>query len=170
MANGFTYGGQTILSEPIFVETILPFILIFTVVFAFLQKAKVFGENKKQIDAIVGLVVALLVISFAQATGIIVQLMPFLAVSLVVILVFMILMGSYMGDKIPGKKVSTILTVLVSIAVIVAVLIFTDAWSYLADLFNANTGSPLFVNILFIVIIAGAIIAVVTSVGKKKDG
>ena len=95
MAEGFTYGGQTILSHPLFIETILPFLLIFTIVFAVLQKSKIFGDGKKQIDAIVALVFGLLAIAFAQATGIIIQLIPFLAVSLVIILVFMILVGSF---------------------------------------------------------------------------
>ena len=55
-------GGPTLLSHPIFVETILPFLLVFTLVFAVLQKSKILGDNKKQIDAIVSLVVGLLLI------------------------------------------------------------------------------------------------------------
>lgn len=169
MANGFELtGGPTILSHPIFVETILPFVLIFTVVFAILQKSKVFGEGKRQLDAIVSLVVGLLVISFAQAVGFIVQLTPFLAVSLIVILVFMILIGSFWGDKLP-KGITYTLAVLVSIAVIVAVLVFSNAWDRIVDIFHIGSDSPWFANILFIVIIAGAVVAVVLSSKKKKD-
>ena len=60
MANGFAFGGDTIISHPIFVGTILPFVLVFTIVFAVLQKSKIFGDDKKQIDSIVALVFGLI--------------------------------------------------------------------------------------------------------------
>jgi hypothetical protein len=50
-------------------------------------------RERKQIDAIVALVIGLIAIAFGQAVGIILQLMPFLAVSLVVLLVLMLLIG-----------------------------------------------------------------------------
>ena len=58
--------GGTILSSQLFVEVILPFLLVFAVVFAILQKTKILGEGKKQIDAIVSLVIGLIVIAFSQ--------------------------------------------------------------------------------------------------------
>jgi hypothetical protein len=44
---GFVYGGPTLLSHPLFIEAILPFLLIFAVVFAVLQKSRILGEGKK---------------------------------------------------------------------------------------------------------------------------
>ena len=173
MANQITYGGNTILSHPIFVETILPFLLVFTIVFAILQKAKIFGENKKQIDAIVGLVVGLLVISFGQATGIILQMTVFLAVSLVVILVLMLLLGSFSEEgkffeKFP-KAVNYILIVVVLLAVVIAAVYTTGFWQYLYDWIYIGSESTIFVNILFVVIIAGAVVAVMFGAKGKKD-
>lgn len=164
-SHGFEYGGSTILSHPIFVETILPFVLIFTIVFAILQKSKVLGDGKRQIDAIVSLVIALLVISFAQATGLIIQLTPFLAVSLMVLLVFMLLIGSFMGEKMPNP-IKYILLVVVSIAVIIAVLVLTNVWQLLADIINIGGDSPIFVNALFVIIIVAVVVAVILG-GKK---
>ena len=123
MAEPFVYGGQTILSHPIFVETILPFLLIFTIVFAVLQKAKILGEGKRQIDAIVALVVGLLFISFAQAVGI-------------------------------------------------AVLYFTNLWQGFLDMVYSQgaTGTSIFANAVFVIIMAAAIVAVIIGAGKaKKD-
>ena len=68
----------TILQSPIFMEVLLPFILVFTVVFAVLQKTKVLGEAKSQVDALVALSVGLITVAFGYATGIIVNLIPFL--------------------------------------------------------------------------------------------
>ena len=162
MANGFTYGGQTILSHPLFVETILPFLLVFTIIFAVLQKSKILGDNKRQIDALVALIIGLIVISFAKATGFIVQLVPFLAVSLVVILVLMILLGSFHigGDFKLHKSLYIVLTVAIIISVVWAVLYITDAWVYIAGLLFAGDSS-LVVNIVFVIIIVAALVGAI---------
>ena len=163
-------GGPTLLSHPIFVETILPFLLVFTLVFAVLQKSKILGDNKKQIDAIVSLVVGLLLISFGQATGVILQLIPFLAVSLVIILVFMILVGSFgqSGEKMLPKGFKTFLMIVALVAVVIAVLIITDFWSTLYDIFFVGTDSPILANAIFFAIIIGAIAAVIWGAGKSE--
>src|SRR3989344_5302985 len=84
---------ENILLNPFVTNVILPFVLVFVVIFAILQKSKILGEGKRQIDALVALVIGLIVISFGFATGIIVSLVPFLAVAVVIILIFMILYG-----------------------------------------------------------------------------
>lgn len=167
MASAFTYGGQTILSHPIFVETILPFLLIFTITFAILQKSKVLGDGKRQLDAITALAIALILISFAQAVGIILQLIPFLSVSLVVLLVLFLLLGTFWKDSIP-KGYQTFLMIIITIAVAAAVLYFTGAWSWLLNLLYGKTGdSQMVANVIFIIIIAAAVITVVWK-GKDK--
>jgi len=168
MATAFEYGGSTILSHPIFVETILPFLLIFTIVFAILQKSKILGDGKKQIDAIVALVVGLLIISFAQAVGIIIQLIPFLAVSLVVLLVLFLLLGSFWKGDLP-KPLQYVLMVAIILAVVIAIMFFTDAWYWLLDLIYIGGDSSLFVNALFIIIIAAAVVTVIVGAGKAKS-
>ncbi len=174
MANASTYGGPTILSNPIFVETILPFILVFTIVFAILQKSKILGDGKKQIDAIVSLVIGLLVISFGQVTGIILQLIPFLAVSLVIILVLMLLLGSFTEqgkffEKFP-KGIKYILIVGVTLAVAIAVIYITGFWETVNEwLFVTGGTSGLLANIIFIIIVVGAIIAVIVPKGNNRS-
>ena len=164
--------GETILTSPLFIEMILPFVLVFTVVFAILQKSKLLGDGKKQIDAIVSLVIALIVVSFANATGIIISLMPFLAVAVVVILVFLILysMGFQGEDKFElSKGIRIALGIVVLIAVVIAVMIATGAWDYLKNewLFG-DTGSSVVVNGIFIIIVIAAIVVAVSG-GKGKD-
>jgi len=170
MANGFTYEGSTFLSHPLFVETILPFLLVFTIVFAVLQKSKIFGDGKRQVDAIVALVVGLLVISFGQATGFIVQLIPFLAVALVVILVFMILIGSFgkSGEEMLPKGLKTFLMIVAGIAVVIAVLYITNLWSLLYDWIIIGTDTGIATNAFFVIIIIAAIAFV--WYGSKPSG
>ena len=43
-------------------DVMLPFLLIFTLVFAIMQKTKILGEDKKNFNVIIALVMALLVV------------------------------------------------------------------------------------------------------------
>jgi len=169
MANGF---GETIFSSPLFIEVILPFLLVFTVIFAILQKTKILGEESKQIDAIVGLVVGLIVVSFGYATDIITSLIPVLAISVVVVLAFMLIYGLAFkpGEfELPGG-VRGAIGVLAAIVVVVALLIATGGWNYLIEVALYGEGSGVMFSIIFIVIIAVVIFFVVKEPKKKgKD-
>ena len=50
-----------ILNYPIIRDIVLPFILVFVLVFAILEKSKLLGDGKKQINAIIGFVIAAIV-------------------------------------------------------------------------------------------------------------
>lgn len=162
----------TILSSPLFVEIILPFLLVFTVMFAILQKTKVLGDGKRQIDAIVALVVGLLVVSFGFATGVIVSLVPFLAVSAIVILVFMILYGMVFqsGEFKMHKRIQGTIGILAAIGVIIAVMVATGAWDYVAESYFYNGDNDgLITNIIFIVIIIAVVGFLWMGSGEKKE-
>ncbi len=161
---------ETILSSPIFTEVVLPFVLIFTVVFAILQKTSILGKGKKQIDAIVSLSIGLIVVSYANAVGIISDLIPFMAVSVMVILVFLILFGMVFkeGEFELSKKVKNVFGGLAGIAVVTATLYVTGAWDYIRDTWiGGESQSAIVTNIIFFVIVAVAI-GVVMSSGKKS--
>lgn len=155
---------ETILSSEIIREGVLPFILVFTLVFAILQKSEILGKGKKQIDAMVGLVFGLVTITFARAVGIINSLLPFLAVSIVMILVFLILIALFYKDN-EGKDTKlfanfkNIIMVLAFIAVAIAGLVLTGAWDYLAEKFM-EPGSSLLTNVVFIAIIVGGFLVI----------
>ena len=162
---------QTILSSPLVVEVLLPFLLVFTLVFAILQKTKILGDGKKQIDAIVGLVVGLIVIAFASATGIIINLIPILAIGLVVLLVFMLLYGMTFqpGDFKLNNWIRGGIGIVAGIVVIITVLILTGGWDYLWDLYYTSDGSSITANIIIVIVIIVAIVAVIFGEGKDKD-
>ncbi len=168
---------ETIITHPLVQEVLLPFLLVFVVIFAILQKTKVLGDGKKQIDALVALAVGLIVISFGYATGIIITLVPFLAISAVVILVFMMLYGmTFQPDKDKkfemNKWVMGTIGGLVALGVIVTVLVATGAWNYLYDriFYDADGTASIITNVIFFVVILGAIAIAVWGGGKdKKD-
>ncbi|MEI6058593.1 MAG: hypothetical protein WCP89_02370 [archaeon] len=156
-----------IFDNPIFTEMILPFLLVFVLIFAILQKSKILGEGKAQIDALVGLAVGLIVIGFPVPRNIIVNLMPWMAVGVSVILVFLILYGFVAGD-LSGDKVPTWMKVtfgiLAGLFVIGVVMYVTGLWNYVLGGFSF--GSELWMNVALIAIIVGAMIVAVT--GAKK--
>lgn len=162
---------ETIFSSPVFIDVILPFLLVFTLVFAILDKTKLLGEGKRQINAIVSLVIGIILIGFSFARDIIVRLVPFLVVSLVILFVFMLLYGFISGKKegdVLNKGLKITLGIILSLAVVVAVLWITGAWDFIYD----NLGEyadEVWVNILLFAIIGGAI-AVVLSSGGKDEG
>lgn len=161
---------ETLFTSPLFVETILPFLLVFTIVFAVLEKTKILGDDKKQIDAIVAFVVGLIFVAFGQATDIVVRMIPILGVALVVILVFMILLGSLYepgGFKMEGW-LKIVIGILIAIFVVVTVLILTGGLDYIIG-FIVGGNSAILVNGFLVVVIIGAILAVVFG-GKSKEG
>ena len=147
-------------------QLVLAFVLIFTLVFAILQKSKILGEGKKQIDALVALAIGLIVISVGSVPDFIQHMIPFMAIGLVIILVFMILMGAVFADgtlkEMPWLKWVFAISILV--AVIIAAVGFTKGWDYIVTFFSSD-GSWAGNLILIIVII----LAIVFSYfGKDK--
>lgn len=160
---------ETFLSSPLIQEVVLPFLLIFAVIFAVLQKTEILGKGKKQIDAIVALVVGLIFVSFARYVKVVAELMPFLAVAIVVILVFMILWGMVFkeGEFAVPSGVKWAIFGLIAVAVIVAVLVATGNWDYMKGLITGTgTGSDLATNVILVLLVVGAIVVVL--VGAKS--
>ena len=162
---------ETIFSSSFFIDVILPFLLVFTIVFAILDKTKLLGEGKRQINAIVSLVVGLILIAFPFARDIIVKLIPFLVVSLIILFIFMLLYGFISGKKdgdVLHKGLKITLGILAGLAVIVAVLWITGAWDYIYQVVvEGELSETIWINVVLVAIIGGAI-AVVLSTGKKE--
>ncbi|HRZ85861.1 MAG TPA: hypothetical protein P5277_03710 [Candidatus Paceibacterota bacterium] len=164
---------DNILASDFAVYGIYPFLLVFTLIFAILQKTKILGEDKKQIDALVALSVALITISFSYATGVISKLMPFLAVAAVILLVFMILYGFVASTSDKGLELSSnmkkSILVLSIIGIIFALIWATGQWDLVyGSIFEGRGFSSLASNVLMISIIGGAL-AVVLFAGKKRS-
>ncbi|MEK6889109.1 MAG: hypothetical protein AABW80_03305 [Nanoarchaeota archaeon] len=158
---------ETIFSGPIG-QAVLVFILVFTLVFAVLQKAKIFGEGKKQSDVLVALAVALLTITVGSAMDLITRLVPFLASALVVILVFLLLLGFFYKEFDAPSWMKNTAAVLALLAVVIAVVYFTGAWEYLYFL-TFDASSNIVGNIVLVIVIVVAILFAWFGKGKGND-
>lgn len=165
------------LQNSIFTTIFLPFLLIFFIVFAILQKTKVLGSDKTQLDAFVSFIIGLILVTAFNYSTVINNLILFLSISLVIVFVILVLWGFLSGEE--GFKLGdhkgfrTILLIGFAIVVIIAVL-----WAFGIPLSGGNgsvTGflfgqvwsEPFWTNLIFVVLI-GAALAIVLGMGKKK--
>ena len=152
---------------PFFLDYILPFVLVFTIIFAILQNKEMFGQDKRQIDALIGLVVGLMLIAFPFPRSVIVDLMPFLAVTAVILLVFMLLYGFVSGGK------GVILHMYWQYAIIAIIVLALSSfllkifgyWDNVYDIVFGPDSQFFWANAILVIAIVGAIIAVLI----KKD-
>jgi len=153
-----------------FKEIILPWILVFVLFFAILEKTNILGEGKKQVNAIVAATIALILLVFPFARDIIIDLIPLMVIAMVVIFVFLLLYAFVAGEKKGdplNKSIKITFGILIAIFVISSVLVVTDSWDALWDfLSSSNIGT----NILFIVLAAAAVTVVLMSKSKKEGG
>ncbi|VVB80114.1 Uncharacterised protein [uncultured archaeon] len=167
---------ETILQHWIFSQFVLPFLLMFFVVFAVLEKTKVLGD-KKQINALVSFVIGLIFVGAAYQRGMTTNLILFLTVAVIVIFVLYVLIGfAFQGEiKIPEKSsVKVAIVVVAIIAVIIATLWAAGIqWQGVSDTFNflfdSGWSGGFWTNAVFVLIIAIAL-AVVLWTGSKVKG
>ena len=163
---------ETIFQNFIFKEFVFPFLLIFTVVFAILEKTKIFGDDKKQLDAIVAFVIGLIFVSFAYPKNVVENLILFLTVAIIVAFVALLLWGFVMGEeaKIPSgasKAIKWTVGVVIAVAVLVALVWAMGLNSTAFDfLFKQSWSNVFWTNLIFVVVI---VVAIALVIRKVKD-
>lgn len=163
---------EPFLIAPYFLDYILPFVLVFTLIFAILQKTKLLGEESKRADVIIALVVGIILIATPYPRDIIVNLMPFLATFAVILLVFMLLWGFISGKTdgdVLNKGLKITFGIILGIALIVVLLMITGLFDVLINfIFNGSESSRIIVNGVLIIVVIGAVAAVLW--GGKGSG
>ncbi len=154
-----------------FFDIILPFILVFTLLFAIFEKTEVLGKDKKNLNALVSFAIAFFVVGATNIIPVLKDALPMISLVLVVIISFLILYGSLHTGKKEfelSKYYKGLIGLLVFIGVI---LIFAgaiktdsgDSWLSVSWDFVVNdlASGPLVSTVIFL----GLIILVVWFVG-----
>ena len=76
-----------------FYDVALPFLLVFTITFAILQKIKIFGEKGKNFNAVVAVVMAFLVVRAKPIVEVINTFLPQISLISIIIVVTLLLLG-----------------------------------------------------------------------------
>ncbi len=100
MATSFNFQDfMTGLEDIGFFEIALPFLLIFTVTFAILQKIKIFGEKGKNFNAVVAVVMAFLVVRTGAIVEVMNQFLPKISLISIIIVVTLLLVGILLNKE-----------------------------------------------------------------------
>ena len=148
-------------------EVVLPFLLIFTILFAILQQVKIFGDGKKNLNTGLALLIALIAV-IPHYTGrypgnydpvvIINALIPSAAVLAIAILLVLILMGIW------GAKINEGVP-MIAIIIILGVLLFvfgtTVGW-WDTPLFAGYWWDDDLVVLVVVILVFGLIIKLIT--------
>jgi hypothetical protein len=157
--------GEIFFQNVIFSKFILPFLLIFFIVFAILEKTKVLGEHK-QVNALVAFVIGLIFVGVAFPKEVVENMILFLTVALVVVFVVMILWGFLVGGEVKidglgtGVKWATGLFILF---VVFAALLWATGFDagLIGTLFYQPWSNTFWTNAIFIVLIGAALALVI---------
>lgn len=145
----------TLFSSPMG-QAVLVFILVFALLFAILQRSKLLGEGKAQVDMLVAGAAALLVLSAGYALDIITSLIPFLAVCLVVILAFVLLIGLFFEKEFkPSEGMRNSAIVIALLALVIALLTITDSYDSIVDWIARH--QTVMGNVILVAVVIGAI-------------
>lgn len=137
---------------------LLPFLMIFALVFGLLSKSKMLGENKG-VNAIIAASVGLMALQFDYVATFFATIFPFAGIGMSVLLVALILMGMITDDEKGAKWIFFGIGAMIFIFVI-GYTFYNVPW---LGTYAGTDWAPLLVLLLFI---GGAVIAVI--MGKNK--
>ena len=157
-----------VFAETFLTTMLLPFLLVFVVIFAILEKSKVFGDGKHQINSLISLLIGLILITFPGPRDIVVEFMPWLAVGVTALLLFMILFGFVYGDLSNGLPNKLKIGIGVGIFVIGVILSVTNLYDKISSWFS-SIGNNSFLNFFFLIVVIGLIIWVIISSKKTNN-
>ena len=100
-------------------DIILPFLLVFTLIFALMEKVKLFGDSKKNVHVIVALVAAAFVVAQPDIVFLIQGFIPRVSMFILVILMGLLIIGMFglKGEKFSGWPLGV--AVLIAIVAII---------------------------------------------------
>ncbi len=144
-----------------FFSYLLPFLLIFTLVYTILMKVKIFEDNKT-VNGVIALVVGLMALQFDFVSIFFSELFPRMGVGLAILLVLIIFVGLFFD---PGTKWVSLSFFTVAVIIAGYILIQTSRSLGLAFGAGFKTLLPEFIPYIIILVF---IIAIVSS-GRDKS-
>lgn len=168
-------------------DVILPFLLVFTIVFAILEKTKVFGVEeigkkkypKKNLDAMVAFVVAFFVIASSRLVEAITQISSQVVILLLLSVFFLILVGSFAKETEEGFFLSGGWnTTFIWIMFVGIIGIFLNAikteegqtWlSFIMEFISTKWDTNWVASLILIGFVIGIILWITGSGGPKKE-
>ncbi|MBW2993708.1 hypothetical protein KY317_03995 [Candidatus Woesearchaeota archaeon] len=160
------FRGAIVFLEKIGVFTVvLPFLLIFTIVFAILEKTKVLGTEdiegskytKKNLNAIVAFVVAFLVVASTRLVAVINTALANIVLLLLLSVFFLVLVGSFFKEEggvfLEKGGWRTLFMVIMFIGIVVIFLDALDWLSPLWDYLSSHIGTQWIGSLILLILV-----------------
>jgi len=169
----------TILQSSLLTDFLYPFLLMFFILFAVLEKTNIFGEGKKQLNAAVSLIVGLIFVGAVFPKMVAENMIMFMTVGLIIIFVGLVLWGFItVSTPTPGDKWKKFYAIILGIAIVTAVLwatgfgtgVLNGIGGIFAFLFDSNWSGTFWTNVLFVGLIAIAIAVVLKAKSTAEGG
>jgi len=141
---------------------VLPFLLIFSVVFGILTRIQVFGDNKA-LNAVVSLVIGLLALQFELVPIFFSEIFPRVGVALSILLVLIILIGLFFDSK--NNQIINYGLLGVGVIIFLAVLVKTSGYLGWYSGYWWSAHWPEVIGVIAFIAVIGAVIG---AVGGKK--
>lgn len=144
-------------------DYILPFLLVFAIIFAILEKTQIFGEGKTNVNAVIAIVVGLLLVVQRDIVEMINLFLPRVSLIIIVILMLLLVLTLLGGKSFQGLQ-GSVLTIAVIVSVIAVVLALSPTFGY-----DFGWLTPYDRSVLFNIVVAlGVILLVYWMVAGKK--
>lgn len=153
-------------------ETVLPFLLVFTIVFAILEKTRVLGTEKidnkdypkKNLNAMLAFVIAFLVIASTTLVRVINEVMANVVLLIILVISFLMLVGIFLGtsettlEKYPGWMKFFMVVLFIAI---VAILLQALGWlELIIEIFAISPTTDWAATIVLLIIVIAVMIYV----------
>ena len=155
---------ETIVQHWILTQFILPFLLVWFIAFALLEKTKIFGDDKKQLNALTAAVLGAIFVGAVFPKMMVTNLILFFTVAIVVVFVGLLLWGFVSGGEFgkdflshTGLKWTAGVLVLVSVILAVVWAGGVDTLGVFDLIFRQSWSQNFWTNVAFIVVVAAAI-------------
>lgn len=185
MVDGFT-GAIAFMDKIGVYDVVLPFLLVFTLVYAFLEKTKVFGTDtyyldaehtksftgsRRNLNAMMSFTIAFFVVASSQLVAIINQTLSHMVLLLVLVFCFVLVAGSFQKQTDDGffleKGWKTTFMVIVFVAMLFIFLNALDWLNPMFDFIKRSGSSEGVATIILLALIAGFIAIVAKDPNKK---
>lgn len=168
-------------------DTVLPFLLVFTLVFAFLEKTKIFGTeeyrseidgkqlkiSRKNLNSMASFTIAFFVVASTQLVSLISELTSKVVLLIILVFSFTLTVGAFQKEEKDGFFLNKTWTTVFEIIVFLGIaLIFLDSlgWLDMALSWLSNVwGSEATASIIMLLVIVGFMVYI-TSSPKKSGG
>ena len=164
-----------------FVDVILPFILIFTIVFAVMEKTKILGEKDYQVRKYAAVIAA--VVAFAvvvphitgayyygfDAVEVINQALPQVGLLLVSIVMMLLTIGLWTGKRADGSKGIGVWFTMTSVILVIAIFIASLGWWRVPQWLWISLNSELIALIIAILVFGVVVHFIAKGESKPKE-